>query len=172
MFSATLAEFLVSGTLGRLRLGLSPTEVESLCGPADDTSTPSFPRIWKYGDLQIAFLRDDRISSDERVNFLGLYLRGHSLAAPRALNLLGWWPDPGTTLAAFTDYLDQHDILWSIDPALTFEDQTTLRIGIGVSATFSHVNLMLVLESLQLLARADSGAANTALNPTGNKPAS
>ena len=149
-----LAEFLTLGSVGPIRLGLTPANVESACGPPDDTSTSEFPRIWTYGALQVTFL--DRLARQhEELALIGIYFRVPNkplFGANQAIEPTGWWPAPETTCDDFVAYLRSHDIEWSVDPQLTYETQTTLRMPIGVLACFDKEHSPPLLDSIQFAA--------------------
>jgi hypothetical protein len=167
MTPATLHEFLVRGVLGQLRHGLTPDEVRALCGQPTDTSVSPKPRIWKYGSLQVAFC-GDKLTRPEYVDFVGLYYRDDTFWLPSMIPRADWWPRVGTTMAEFEKYLRELEIAFVVNPQLTWESQTALMVGIGVSVCFTIDGAERIIDSMQYAAR----AANQALNPTGNKPAS
>src|SRR5437588_3306016 len=56
MNMATLREFLSSGTLGAIKMGMRPQMVEQLWGPPDDRSVQRHPtEILRYGSLELVF---------------------------------------------------------------------------------------------------------------------
>jgi hypothetical protein len=169
MVPATLHDFLVLGILGPLRHGLTPDEVRSVCGEPQDTSVSTKPRIWKYESLQVAFCRKGH-TAPESLDFIGLYYRDEPFQLPTTIPLAGWWPSVGATLATFKKYLDDFKIPFCIDPQLTWDTQTSLIVGVGVGVCFTIDEGEMILDSMQYSVRKQ--AANKALNPTGNKPAS
>lgn len=153
MTPATLHEFLVRGVLSPIRHGLAPAEVHTLCGDPTDTSVSLKPRIWKYGSLQVAFSRA-KLSGSECVNFIGLYYREEPFWLPPAILLADWWLSVGTTLPEFQNRLKELDVPFVIDSQLTFESQTTLKVGIGVCVCFTIDGAEPVIDSMQFTARA------------------
>jgi len=65
LMKISLQDFIISGELGPIRLGMSRTEVEKQLGKADDWSTShtnqQFPAIWKYGNVELHFGDDDKV---------------------------------------------------------------------------------------------------------------
>jgi len=55
---ASILEFIKTGKLGSVSLGISKEEIENILGKPDDVSVSRKPRIYKYGSLQLAFCWD------------------------------------------------------------------------------------------------------------------
>jgi hypothetical protein len=69
---ATLEQFLRTGELGPLHVGMREAEVIALLGAPQDESVSRKPRILKYGGLQLAFRRRPG-AMDGELTFIGLY---------------------------------------------------------------------------------------------------
>lgn len=123
-----LIQFLSSATLGALKVGLSSDELVRELGPAWDTSKPSGGAvIWKYGALQVT-IKDGRI-----LQLLLSCLDRSPL--PASLDEVTV-PPPETTLYAFLELLDEHDVSWQVDPKFSFDRQLCILTGGGVRAYF------------------------------------
>jgi hypothetical protein len=69
---ATLEQFLRTGELGPIRVGMTQAEAVACLGPAQDESVQREPKILKYGGLQITFARLTR-GAEGQVALIGLY---------------------------------------------------------------------------------------------------
>lgn len=142
-----LREFLQTGTLGDLAIGLSTAEVRQILGNPEDTSIgkANRPIIWKYGALQLHFDHD-------HLNFVGLYFRNGEEAWPDALCWEGWMPTAQTTLPELQDHLAGVGLQTCID--LDEQDQITLLVGPGVTVIFDRGRDWSRLDSIQCAPRA------------------
>jgi hypothetical protein len=100
----TLADFLMTGKLGRIAAGLSKDEVRQILGDPADVSVQKNPEIWKYGALQLGFL-SERDATPASLSYIGLYFRRAEEAIPEALAMTGWMPTQKTTLQEMRHYL-------------------------------------------------------------------
>src|SRR5690349_11154714 len=71
---ATLEQFLRTGQLGPLALGMTTADVTAVLGEPQQVSRKSNPLLVKYGGLQLTFSRQraDRVF---RMNQLGIYFQ-------------------------------------------------------------------------------------------------
>jgi hypothetical protein len=151
MRRVALTEFLTFGSLGPIRLGLTPADVESKCGPPADTSMPQLPRIWSYGALQVTFLNSATTQCEE-LALIGIYFRMQHkplFGSTRGIKATGWWPTTTTNYDDFVAYLQSNEIEWSIASELTFETQTTLCMPSGVHVGFDKEHSPIMLDSMQ-----------------------
>jgi hypothetical protein len=72
---STVLQFIRTGSLGLVSLGDSTDQVRAALGPPGDVSTSHHPLIWRFGALQVTFVRD-------RATLLGLYLDDGSEVGP------------------------------------------------------------------------------------------
>lgn len=145
-----LREFLASGTLGPVAIGLSPVEVQHILGdPWDVGGTPK-QRIWKYGSIQLGFQRD-KATRTEALSFIGLYFRSGSLVLPEPIQSEGWFPSRQTTKEDFIRYLKEQGIGYAEDRQLTFETQSALVTESGAHVIFDISAGEVALDSIQLL---------------------
>jgi hypothetical protein len=145
-----LREFLESGTLGPIAIGLSPLEVQHILGePWDVGGTPK-NRIWKYGSIQLGFYRD-KATRTETLEFIGLYFRYESLTLPEAISPGGWFPSQRTTKEDFVRYLEEQGVGYSENRQLTFETQSALNTEIGAQVIFYNSAGEAFLDSIQLM---------------------
>jgi hypothetical protein len=157
-----LREFLKSGTLGPVTMGLSPVEVQHRLGkPWDVGGTPK-QRIWKYGAIQLGFYWDKETRT-AGLGFIGLYFCHDSLALPEVIQLEGWFPSRYTTKEDFIHYLEDQGICYSEDQRLTFETQLALATESGAHVIFDRSGDEVTLDSIQLLQ--DPTAARERMTP-------
>jgi hypothetical protein len=100
---ASLDEFMKSGRLGPLTVGMSRDAVADHLGAPEATSIQKNPLIWKYGPVELSFQGVSE-ESDPSLTSITWYLRDGA-ALPEALRLEGWLPTPGTTFEEFRDHL-------------------------------------------------------------------
>jgi hypothetical protein len=98
-------------TFSGVGIGATRTVVRQALGEPEDVSV-SRPPIWKYGNLEVTF-------HEGRVFLLALDATDSALTLPQLRRLL-----------------DGRSILHEIDPALTFDTQTTIRTATGASIVF------------------------------------
>src|SRR5215216_4138349 len=93
-----LREFLTSGRLGPLVLGLSDQDVRGILGEPEMVSRPhAVFTAWIFGAIELAF-------ADRELAFIGLYL-GRRSEMPRILRIDGFQPTHRTTIEEFAQYV-------------------------------------------------------------------
>lgn len=145
-----LREFLTSGTLGPMTIGLSPVEVQRLLGDPWEVGGTSKQRIWKYGSIQLGFHRD-KATRTEALSFIGVYFRDGNLTLPEAISSQGWSPSLQTTKEDFIRFLKEQEIGYSEDRQLTFGTQSALTTESGAQVIFYNSADEAFLDSIQLL---------------------
>lgn len=133
----SLKEFLTTGELGSLRLGLHYTEVIELIGEPEDYGIHKKTGLFKYDNLELGFYK----------KILGgfyLYYDKWSVKS-RIINFTDFEPDGTTTLDVFTTWLNDQGIPNFIDKQVTYDEQTALRIAMGVGIYFRGT----LLDSIQ-----------------------
>ena len=139
-----LEEFLTTGKLGSLQLGLSRDEVRRLLGEPPDHSEPSRKReIWKYDSLQVAFEGDSLV-------FIGVYFDYGEAILPEVLVKAGTMKLEQDTVDDLEAFLREHNLSFFVEDTLTFDEYKVLRL------THSHVGLGFTdghLRSAQLLSQ-------------------
>jgi len=96
---STILDFLIEGRLADIAGGDSEADVRERLGDPDDIAVQSNPTIWKYGPIQLAFLRG---RSDPGSTLKSIYIAfdtGEPL--PERVRVEGWWPNSDTTPQAF-----------------------------------------------------------------------
>lgn len=128
----SLKDFLMSGRLGAIALGMTQQEVRGLLGAPEATSLPDLEPavIWKYGSLEVTFL------PEEGLHLIALELND-APRLPSALTIEGYMPTPRTSLQEFKDYLHANGISCHHYPALTFDWSIGLIVGAGATVVFS-----------------------------------
>src|SRR4051794_23191013 len=100
---ATLKQFLATGELGPLHLGMSEDQVIACLGQPSDKSVTKSPCILKYGGLQLTF--DRRPNTAQRVlALLGIYFRPHEESLPEPTRLDDFPATSATTVAEVREY--------------------------------------------------------------------
>ena len=145
-----LQEFLESGTLGPVVIGLSPVEVQKRLGEPQDVGGTPKHRIWKYGSMQLGFQRNKETRS-EAVSFIGLYFRDENLTLPEAVRPEGWFPSQRTMKRVFVRYLEEQGLAYTEDKDLSFETQSALTTSSGAHVIFDCSEGEVILDSIQLL---------------------
>ncbi|MCA8300853.1 hypothetical protein R0290_21125 [Burkholderia semiarida] len=131
---ATISEFLRTGQLGPVTLGLESNVIMKECGDPDAISRKSNPLIFRYGPIHFTFSRgsttrqfrlvDIAVLVDERVQELKGKLRFEDFSI---------WPSP--TRQAFSDFLDR------IEYPPILERDEDLQFPSGVTAEFTQQRL-------------------------------
>jgi hypothetical protein len=106
---ATLVEFLKTGRLDGISVGISRDEVRALLGEPEDVSTNKFPQTWKYGPLQLAFYKSAD-GSNPLLASISMCFHEPEQRFPEAIKIDGWLPDPETTFDAFRTFLDANHV--------------------------------------------------------------
>jgi hypothetical protein len=139
----SLLEFLRSGSLATIRLGMSVDELLAKLGTPDDVGYPRAKNsaddsIWLYGsqgsnNLQVPLL-------DKRVTGIWLYMWGvHDVRSlPSLLSAANWQINGRTNIEKFTRVLDSERIGWKIHAPLTFATQTCILFKSNVHAIWAH----------------------------------
>jgi hypothetical protein len=134
-----LQEFIASGKIGPICLGLSKREVQSILGDAQAMSDRQKGReLWKYDDLQVSFYQD-------MVNFIGAYVSDDSIRLPPPLVFDEQVLAQIMRLEDTKKFLLANDIEFDINDKLTFDDQTCLQI---VGAPGAEIHLTFTCERL------------------------
>jgi hypothetical protein len=128
----TLFDFLFTGNLGPIHLGMSKDQASRILGEPDDRSIQKKPEIWKYGRLQLAFRRE-KGSPSSSLAFIALYFNRSNDALPPALAILGWWPSENTTLEEFTAIINSSQQTPNNLVAKEENDRLILKVGIEIS---------------------------------------
>jgi|SRR5262245_17518551 len=118
-----LQEFMASGILGPIHLGLSKGSVQYILGDPQATSDRRKGlELWKYDDLQLAIYQD-------AVYFIGVYVSGDSIKLPPPLVFDEHILAQIMRLEDMKKFLLANKIAFDVDDKLTFDDQTCLRIA-------------------------------------------
>jgi hypothetical protein len=105
---ASIDEFLQTGRLGAIAIGMSKDDVRGRLGEPDDVSVKKNPEIWKYGALQLTFYRGSHVEGPV-LSGIGLYFHDPTASLPDPLGLTGWRPSGETTIEAFRERLTGFD---------------------------------------------------------------
>ena len=94
---AILREFLSSGTIGPVKLGMLPQSVEQFWGPPDDRSVQRHPiEILRYGSLELVFKTDPE-RDDARLVSVAIYFAKTHQQLPRGATFEDFTPNAETT---------------------------------------------------------------------------
>jgi len=101
-------EFLKSGQVGELSIGMTRESVQHILGPPDDTSVKKRPEVWKYGSCELSFHRiSDGLSGI--LDSIQYYYHTQQVEhrSHTKLTFTGWSPSSSTTIGEFLNYLGQ-----------------------------------------------------------------
>jgi hypothetical protein len=101
---ATLEEFLRTGHLGPLIMGISPMDVMTALGEADSVSRKSNPLLLEYGGVHLAFLRNTNARKHE-LREIVLDFENFSEPLPPLLELTDWKLSDPPTERRFRDFM-------------------------------------------------------------------
>jgi hypothetical protein len=125
---ADLVEFVRTGELGPVHLGLAPEEVERIPGPPEGIDATG--RLWFYRSLEITFF-------DGVAKLIVVELSDPPTRFPRALDVDVGPFVPGAHSETIKQALDDAGVTWRVDEAWTIDDfQLTLATDAGVGIMF------------------------------------
>jgi hypothetical protein len=101
---ATLEQFLQTGDLGPIHLGMSQAEVSAVLGPPQDESVSRHPQILKYGGLQLTFHANPG-TADRMLGHIGLYYSPRAEPIPEPALPTDFTGTPETTIAEVREFL-------------------------------------------------------------------
>jgi len=105
MKMATFQEFLTSGKIGEVQLGMRPEVVEQRLGLPDDRSVKRHPvEILRFGSLELAFKTVPQ-TDDTRLISVAIYFNRPKQQLPAALKFDDWTPTDATTEAEFRQFI-------------------------------------------------------------------
>ena len=137
LITTTLREFLETGQIGPIALGVTKDQVRDWLGEPTDTTFPTPKRgrdkhryiAWQYGCLELGF-------DYEHIVYLGFEF--HGARVPEGLQIEGYFPTQTTSRAELEAYLQRENIAYEEYPPLSFEPGQALIIGVGVTVVFAH----------------------------------
>jgi len=135
----TLREFLETGRLGDIRLGMTRAEAQALLGPPEDISLTK-DAVWKYGSLQLYF-------HENRLWLIALYFPWDELRLPNAFEAVGYLPSRATTLQEFRKFLAESGSETNLDR--TVDEAVILQVGPGIEVIFHREPEQILLETMQ-----------------------
>ena len=139
-----IKDFLTSGSLGEMRLGMSISDVFSFLGQSEGVGKGL--RGWTIESYSAGFLQIAH--SKGVVGLIGIYFdpdKSSSSILPKAVNCEIQF-SAQTTTAEFRKYLEDNVISYEFDTRL--RDTTALKIGVGVIASFEDDHLRSLLISV------------------------
>jgi hypothetical protein len=132
----SLLEFMRTGRLGDITLGMSPIELQAHWGKPNDISVDG--RIWQYGSSEGVNIQLPII--DNRVAGIWIYFWAgtDTDAIPSGILAGDWGVHALASVAEFTDFLDANGLEWSHYEPLTFDDQSCIALRSNVQCSWSH----------------------------------
>ena len=98
----TILEFIKTGSLGPVRLGMTSEEIVNAIGEPEDISVKTKPYvIWKYGSLQITF--DTTLDKPVVTSIFVYFWPDEKTTLPDGVRLRGWVPDSETAIDEFIE---------------------------------------------------------------------
>jgi len=151
-------EFLCTGELGNISLGMSGDEILAALGPDRDIADCRPFEVWKYGSLQLTLWQG-------RLYSFSLYFTSSEQDLPKGLEIEGWLPSRNTTLDEVRGFLFGAGVPFHLDCGLCDECGFTLLVGPGVKIVFDvqHCRLQLWQISFSMTAREGSASPQAAL---------
>jgi hypothetical protein len=102
---ATLDQFLRTGDLDPIHVGMNRDEVLGILGLPGDESVSRHPQILKYGGLQVTLFKPAG-SPDYQLSQIGLYYSPAWEAIPEIVRPVDFTATPATTPALMREFLD------------------------------------------------------------------
>ncbi len=136
MVKASMQDFLQSGQLGPIRLGMSRTQVRELLGDPDDIGGTSrkyrVPATWKYGDIELHYERGkDQLVLIHADDF-------NVLSGGRAIDLDPWIIRGGVSLEEVQAQLQAVHIAYQFKEWPYGDNVIVLNVGRYVQLSFLH----------------------------------
>jgi hypothetical protein len=160
----TLEQFLKTGRIGPIRLGMGPMEVKSLIGEPTDWSTSSTPLLFIYGPLQLTFWKK-RSERELQLQEIALKFQPTLKGLPNAVMPSDWKIQRRATIKSFRSFLKKID--YSADPETNGSSSRQVVLPSGVRATFAEG----MLQSLRAGLRQAPEKQNIALKMDGEPSA-
>ena len=152
----TLEEFLRTGHLGPVVLGMTPMAVMTAVGDPDDTSLKSNPLQFKYGCAQLTFWKSSKDRQHELREIALIYqLRFHPL--PPSLKFTDWNPVRPPTEKRFRKFIDE--IHYPPATSVKGPNETQIVFLSGVTALFTNGKL----DSIRLFQRQTKESTSSVL---------
>jgi hypothetical protein len=138
MNMATFRDFLTSGTIGAVKLGMRPEMVEQFWGAPDDRSVQRRPtEILRYGSIELVF-KTVPDTDDSRLVAAAIYFGRPSQPLPDAARFEDWLPTDGTSEDEFRTFVDSAGL--QVHSKVDGE-YTHLVLDTGASAVFDDGRL-------------------------------
>jgi len=144
---ATLEQFLRTGELGPIRIGMRQADIITVLGQPPDESIAREPKILKYGGLQLSFAKD-AVEARQRLVQIGLYFGEPIPEVIRPADFIG---TPEKTMADVRKFLDQAELKTAA--VVEGEETSCIVLPSGVRITFSDQKLHSIMSSAKASAR-------------------
>lgn len=105
---ATLEDFLKTGHLGPVVLGMSPVDAMTALGDPDDTSRKSNPLLIRYGCVQLSFWRAPQ-QKVHQLREIAVTFQPNFEMFPESLDFTDWNPTEAPTEEEFRSFIEQID---------------------------------------------------------------
>lgn len=150
---SSIMEFINTGKLDFLILGISKGYIEGVLGKPDDISISKKPVIIKYGALQLSFYWD-KVKNDTVLNSIHLYFDDSKNVLPQKLDLKGWMPNNRTCQKELLEQALQNRATLEIDKKLSIDNmQIGYKSSAGVTIIFEIENKKDNLVSMHITKR-------------------
>ena len=115
----SIGEFLRSGALGLLHLGISEVKATMLLGKPTDVSVKGLPRILKYANVQLTF-------SNDKLSTISISFRKNSLFWHPSFILSGAIPPRTTKFDEFVELFGSEIEDFADNLSLTYDSQRVI----------------------------------------------
>ena len=133
---ATLEEFMRTGHLGPVILGMSSNDAMTALGDPDDISRKSNPLILKYGPVQLSFWKTPPKKAPQ-LREIAIAFQPEFERLPKSLSITDWNPTEPPTEGEFRSFIDRIEyppaqlVEGPTDKALTFLSGVTALVSDG-----------------------------------------
>src|SRR2546426_4137523 len=110
---ASVKEFLTTGNLGGVHLGMSAEELRALLGEPEATGFQREADIWKYGALQLVFRKE---TGHSLLAMIVLSTNDGGKAWPKNLSFKDWMPGSDRSIEEFLQFLAEAGIQGRLRP--------------------------------------------------------
>jgi hypothetical protein len=131
-------DFLKTGKIGPLEIGLPRNAIRDRLGHPADTSVGRRPEIWRYGPIELAFYAGPE-GSEPFLTSITYHFDRPSSPIPDALNSAGWLPTMETSIDAFRAHMNEAGI--PVFGGVDSGPHQYLVLGSSVRVTFNEGKL-------------------------------
>jgi hypothetical protein len=154
---ASMKEFLTTGNLGGIHLGMFEEDLRELLGEPEATGCQRDADVWKYGPLQLVFRRQ---TGHSLLAMIVLSTENGGKPLPKGLSFQDWMPGLDTSAEEFLQFLAEAGLQDKLKPGFSSEYQLNYIVEPSAEAVFNlesgRARLVKVVYTNRIPAKNDS----------------